>query len=76
MYPNPASTFIMVYNYNNAPGRIVELYDMNGRIVNRTQMTSTTTRIETSRLLNGVYVLKITGEKGQIIRTEKMIVFH
>jgi hypothetical protein len=66
----------MVYNYNNAPGRIVELYDMNGRIVNRTQMTSTTTRIETSRLLNGVYVLKITGEKGQIIRTEKMIVFH
>ncbi len=76
VYPNPASTFIMVYNYNNAPGRIVELYDMNGRIVNRTQMTSTTTRIETSRLLNGVYVLKITGEKGQIIRTEKMIVFH
>jgi len=76
VYPNPANTFIMVYNYNNAPGRLLELYDLSGRIVNKASISSVTTRIEISALPNGIYVLKIISEKGKIIRTEKIIVYH
>jgi hypothetical protein len=32
------------------------------------------TRIETGALANGLYVLKVTDERGKLIRTEKLLV--
>jgi len=74
VYPNPASTYIIVYNYKDAAGRMIELYDLNGRIVNRTRVTNMATRIETGKLPNGMYVLKVADASGKVIRTEKMII--
>ena len=45
IYPNPASTYVVVYNYGNEPGRTAELFDMNGRSVKKQAVLSLATRI-------------------------------
>lgn len=76
VYPNPASSYFVIYNYTNADSRLIELVDMSGRTVTRKLATGLTTRIETSLLPNGFYILRITDDGGKIIRTEKMIIHH
>jgi hypothetical protein len=73
VYPNPASTYIIVYNYENTGGRKIELTDMNGRTVRKVGVTNLATRIETQDLSNGLYVLRVIDGNGKVIRTEKII---
>ena len=74
VYPNPASTFIMVYNYKENTGRKVELMDLQGRIVRRKAINGLKTRIETIGLANGLYVLKVSDIQGKSLRVEKIII--
>jgi hypothetical protein len=74
IYPNPASTFFVVYNYGNEQGRSAELLDMNGRIVKKQVIVNLATRMDVSNMTNGLYILKVTDAKGRIIRTEKIII--
>lgn len=74
IYPNPASSFIVVYNYGNEQGRNAELFDLGGRAVKRQAVVNLATRIDVNNLGNGLYVLKITDATGKIIRTEKIII--
>ena len=76
VYPNPANRYFIVYNYKDAGSRIIELTDLSGRIVDRKISAAMTTRIETDLLPGGFYILKITNDKGKIIRTQKIIVQH
>lgn len=76
VYPNPASTYIIVYNYTAADSRMIELIDLNGRVVNRKKSSALITRIETGDLSNGFYILKVTDNKSRTIRTEKIIIQH
>jgi PQQ-dependent dehydrogenase (s-GDH family) len=73
VYPNPASSYVIVYNYRDADSRFIELYDLNGRMVRKTRSAAASTRINTASLPNGVYVLKVVDSKGAVIRTEKII---
>ncbi|HEY6505892.1 MAG TPA: PQQ-dependent sugar dehydrogenase, partial [Chitinophagaceae bacterium] len=74
IYPNPASSYIIVYNYVNEPGRSAELFDLNGRVVKKQALANLATRIDATTIGNGLYILKITDAKGRIIRTEKIII--
>jgi hypothetical protein len=74
VYPNPASTFIIVYNYATGSTRTIELVDINGRVIKKQVSGNLTTRIETNNVSNGLYVLRVTDEKGKVVRTEKIIV--
>lgn len=76
VYPNPANSYFIVYNYKEADQRMIELLDISGRPVSRQRSATMTTRIETNNLPNGLYVLRITDDRGKIIRTEKIIVYH
>ncbi|MGZ8558919.1 MAG: T9SS type A sorting domain-containing protein [Chitinophagaceae bacterium] len=73
VYPNPASTFFIVYNYREAAGRTIELMDMNGRMVKRQLVNSMATKIATTGLSDGLYILKVTGSNGKILRTQKIV---
>jgi glucose/arabinose dehydrogenase len=75
VYPNPADAYFIVYNYTNATGRTIELTDMNGRTINRQRVAGTATRIVTSGLAPGVYILKI-ADAGKTIRIEKIMIRH
>lgn len=63
----------MVYNYKEADSRRIELYNLSGKMVKRMHSSGTTTRIETSSLANGLYILKVTDASGKTIRTEKIV---
>jgi PQQ-dependent dehydrogenase (s-GDH family) len=76
VYPNPASSYFIVYNYAGVENRKIELLDLNGRIVSRKNSSSLTTRIETGALSSGFYILNITDSKGNTIRKQKMVIQH
>jgi PQQ-dependent dehydrogenase (s-GDH family) len=75
IYPNPASTYIIVYNYQSKPGRQAELVDMNGRLVKKQAMNNLATRLDLNTIGNGLYILRVV-EEGKIIRHEKILVQH
>jgi hypothetical protein len=74
VYPNPSSSYFVVYDYSGEQTRRVELIDFNGRVVKRLTAMNVATRVTVNELANGLYVLKITDAKGKVIRTEKIIV--
>jgi PQQ-dependent dehydrogenase (s-GDH family) len=76
VYPNPATSFFVVYNYNNQPGYSIELIDLNGKTVQRSLTKGIATRVEVNGLAAGLYILKLTDNKGKLIRTEKMFIQH
>ena len=76
VYPNPASAYVIVYNYVGADNRMIDIVDLSGRIVNRKRSSARATRIETSSLPNGIYILKVADSKGKSLRTEKIIIQH
>jgi hypothetical protein len=76
VYPNPASSYFIVYNYAGVENRKIELLDLNGRIVSRKNSSSLTSRIETGALSSGFYILNITDSKGKTIRKQKMVIQH
>ena len=63
-----------MYNYSTEAGRIIELYDVKGRKVKQQAANGVATRMETSELPGGMYVLRITTASGTILRTEKLMI--
>lgn len=76
VYPNPASQFIVVYNYSITNSRTVALFDMNGRMMKQQLLTQTASRINVNDLPSGVYILRVTEANKTVIRTEKIIISH
>jgi PQQ-dependent dehydrogenase (s-GDH family) len=74
VYPNPATGYFVIYNYNTEAGRTAELIDLSGRVVKRIITNGTATRVDTKGLQNGLYVLRITDVSGKQISVEKLIV--
>jgi len=73
VYPNPASNYIVVYNYDISPTHIF-LYDVSGKLVMSRQSKDLATRLDVTKLVSGVYVLTVKGADGKIRRNEKMII--
>ncbi len=76
VYPNPASQFIVVYNYSMENTRTASLYNMNGTLVQQQRLLQSASRMDVSNLPAGLYILKITDAKKTNIRTEKIIITH
>jgi len=55
---------------------MIELVDLNGRVVSRKKSTAMATRVETGAIPNGFYFLKITDSKDKTAHTEKIIIQH
>ena len=76
VYPNPASQFIVVYNYSMENTRTASLYNMNGTLMQQQRLQQSASRMDVSNLPAGLYILKITDAKKTNIRTEKIIISH
>ena len=74
IYPNPASDYIVVYNYNDASDRTVEIFNLYGQLMKRERSLSTATKIETGDMQNGFYLLKVSDSKGRLIRSERVLI--
>ena len=74
VYPNPATSYFVVYDYSGDQSRSIELIDINGQLVRKRTASNVATRIDVSDLATGLYILKIKDGKGKIVRTEKILV--
>ena len=69
----PATDYFVVYNYKLAKTQVL-LYDISGKLIKNMQSKDLTTRVDVSKLANGVYILTIKGADSKNIRTEKIII--
>lgn len=69
VFPNPAKNQISV-NANNTI-KSMQLFDVQGRIINTSLVNDTKTNLDVSMYSNGVYFLQVTTDKG--IKTQKII---
>ncbi|GEP50342.1 hypothetical protein FNO01nite_10140 [Flavobacterium noncentrifugens] len=69
VYPNPASADVNVKSATNI--QIVELYDIQGRILETKTTNSKWVSIDISDKDAGIYFLKVTSDKGS--KTEKIV---
>ncbi len=75
IYPNPAGNEFKVYNLKfKVESSKIELYDLNGRKILEKQIPegSEEVKINVSRFHSGVYMCRISTEKGSI--TKKLII--
>lgn len=64
IYPNPSTDLINISNNANAIINIVEMSDLNGRIVKTKTLNATEGQVSISDLSTGVYMMKISTDAG------------
>ncbi len=67
IYPNPVSD-MMTINFGIAADRTVELYDMMGQLVLRSQSGAAAMRLDVASLPSGMYILRCNGAIARIIK--------
>jgi len=70
--PNPASTFIEVSITNKTENLILQIVDVNGKILRKQTISSADTKVDVSGLSKGFYVVKISGATS--VMTEKLMI--
>ncbi|MBK6731166.1 MAG: T9SS type A sorting domain-containing protein [Bacteroidetes bacterium] len=63
VYPNPVSDYLIIKS-QLIQSAFVEIYNMNGQLVNRNEKLSTELKIDLSSLSSGIYTYRIFTEKG------------
>ena len=77
IYPNPASTNLFVdYGILEDINANFLLFDMSGRLIRNVVMNKQNSqmRIDLDGISNGLYLIKILDQNGQIIKTDRVIV--
>lgn len=72
IYPNPANNLVNIKTKAAAGNTQVEVFDINGRAVMQTKLSTDQTQIDISNLTTGVYILKIANDTAT--QTEKLII--
>ncbi len=73
IYPNPAREIVTIeYAKQNSDARVY-VYDMMGRVLKITTVTSDKTVIDISRLQSGVYYVQVRDD-GVVVASEKVCV--
>jgi trimeric autotransporter adhesin len=70
--PNPASSFVDVTVANRSGALLLQITDMNGKMLVSQSITSDDTRVNVGKLSKGIYIVKISG--GSSIYTQKLLV--
>jgi PKD repeat protein len=68
VYPNPVKALLNI-SISNMPGKkILELFDNQGKLVDRMNVSSDNLQIPVSHLAEGNYVIRLYNESGQVLR--------
>ena len=71
VYPNPVNNIINFSNEANAIVDMVEMTDLNGRVVKSQKVNATEGQISVSDLATGIYLMRINTDQG--VATKKII---
>lgn len=77
VYPNPAGNHVTIDLNNVANISNVSVFSLKGDLVlSQNILNEKTVKLNTGSLANGSYTLQLTDNKGNIIKSEKLIVQH
>ncbi len=68
VYPNPINEYLNVEVGNEMKGKIISLYDVNGKKIFSYTVTDTTMKIKTQSLVKGIYFLNAGDEVKKVIK--------
>ena len=70
MYPNPAQGQVTIANTSNILLEKATMYDVNGKLVNTTDLSNMQGEItiDISRLASGVYIVQLEGEDASVVK--------
>ena len=74
VYPNPASTYFVIYNYQADKNAVIEIFDVSGVLVKRLKTSQLATRIDCGNLANGMYIIKLSGSKSNFSGSQKLLI--
>jgi hypothetical protein len=73
VYPNPVNNLLTI-NANGNALKYCELISVSGEIVQRANITSGSTYMSVNKQSPGIYILKLYGNKGQVVEVKKITV--
>jgi hypothetical protein len=65
IFPNPSTNNLTIETPQKAT---IEIINIQGQIIKTLQTTEDKTSVDISALAGGVYILKLTGEEGSVVR--------
>lgn len=68
IFPNPVKNVINFSNDTNAVVSLVEMTDLNGRVIKSQKVNATEGQVSVSDLATGMYMMKITTDQGVAIK--------
>ena len=69
VYPNPARDFVTISNSTDVTINSIEIYDMNGRLVEQLKVNSSSDQtINVSELTTGMYLMNITSDQATVVK--------
>ncbi|AJR04802.1 T9SS type A sorting domain-containing protein [Siansivirga zeaxanthinifaciens] len=67
IYPNPTENILHI-NFKDFLETKTLLYDISGRVILNKILSNVNSTINVSQLVNGVYILELSNEKGRITK--------
>jgi hypothetical protein len=75
IYPNPVNNLLTI-NSNGNSIKSFELISVGGQIIKHMSVTSAMTYVSVSKEMPGIYILKLYGDKGEVLEVKKITVVH
>ena len=75
VYPNPVSNVLTIQCAANT-ARYGEMISINGEIIERINIASGLTYVHVEKKTAGIYMLKLYGNKGEVIEVKKIAIVH
>jgi hypothetical protein len=75
-YPQPSSNTLIVQSQNNVEGYKISLFDINAQEVLCQNFGNSQTVIDVNSFKEGVYIVAVADEKGNIISKRQVSIIH
>jgi hypothetical protein len=69
LYPNPAKEYVDIRVDGELNVKMMEVYDVYGKLINTVNVIENPTRLNVSGLANGMYFVRVTTEEGVVTKT-------
>ena len=67
IYPNPSSAIFKI-SQDNQQFKLIEVYSINGNLIQQKNITTTSEIIDLSGYAKGMYLLKLIGEERVVVK--------
>jgi hypothetical protein len=73
LYPNPASQLLNIFLVSTGMEKIIEVFDLNGKLMMTEKVTQNNAELDISALPGGLYLIKVTAKDGTLLSKDKFV---